>query len=297
MTVYLIYPHGNRKAAPWSIGNHLAAGIRDAGYFVEQYDWADRARIEWRCGDSLIGHPHDEPGHVFESNLWHPWSKVIAIAPWNGSSEYTQRLANVEAACSSIMPICGPYWRDHLPPDWIPLDMAVDPEDYPPLKRKFNPPGQRKFLYIGCTLKCKGTDNLSRLAAVLPDVHFGHVGPGIVPGTYPWGYVEMESNRGRRIASEYDFVITTGENDANPTTVVEAMSWGLIPVCTPQSGWDHGVIHISFEDLDGTVDTIRELQLAPVEKLRQQQDLCRELVSTRYTWRNFVQRVLGELNN
>ena len=33
-----------------------------------------------------------------------------------------------------------------------------------------------------------------------------------------------------KIISEYDFLIHTSNFDANPSTVLEAMSWGLIPI-------------------------------------------------------------------
>jgi len=32
-------------------------------------------------------------------------------------------------------------------------------------------------------------------------------------------------------------MLTVGSADANPTTILEAMAWGLIPICTPTSGY------------------------------------------------------------
>jgi glycosyltransferase involved in cell wall biosynthesis len=271
--IHLVYPHGKRKAAPWSIGNHLAAELRLDGHRVQQYDWTDRVRMGVPPGDILIGHPHEEPGYCFTDNLWQPFAKRIAIAPYNGSEAYVGRLSDVSDVCQ-VFAIAGPGWsvRD----GWTRLDMAIDLDDYPQLPREFNPPGQRKLLYIGCTLGCKGTAFLAEISRALPDLHIGHIGPGIIPGTHPWGYVETETERGRAVAAEYDMLIAPGLADANPATILEAMAWGLIPICTRSSGWqlrrmiDHG-------DVAGAVAMINEVQHADEGALLSEQQANLEL--------------------
>ena len=57
--IHFIYPFdAARFAAPWSIGNEVAAGLRAHGRVVQQYDWQDRSTIIPSPGDVLLGHPH-----------------------------------------------------------------------------------------------------------------------------------------------------------------------------------------------------------------------------------------------
>jgi glycosyltransferase involved in cell wall biosynthesis len=293
MTIHLVYPFGDRRAAPWSIGNHLGEAILQAGHTLEIYDWKDRVRMDCGHGDILIGHPCEEPGYAFTDNLFLGWDKIIIIAPWNGSELYTDRIDQAWHIADTVIPICGPYWADRLPGHWEahPVDMAVDARDYPFLKEEIAPRGMRRILYIGCTVPAKGTDFLTQLTRALPDVEFGHVGPGIVPGCWPWGPVAMETETGQEIVKRYDFLIAPGRNDANPATALEAKAWGLIPITTPQSGWDNS-ISIPLDDVQGAVTVIQKYLDANEEMLRtiQQENLKQALEV--YTWRRFCKHVL-----
>ena len=57
-------------------------------------------------------------------------------------------------------------------------------------------------------------------------------------------------------------MITLGSADANPTTILEAMAWGLIPVCSVQSGYEgfSSIRNISIDCMDDAVATIKHLQ-------------------------------------
>ena len=299
---HLVYPHGPRKAAPWSIGNHLAIALRKAGYQVIPYDWEARVRMDVRPGDLLLGHPHEEPGFAFTDNLWQPFGARVAIAPWNGSEPYTRRLAQSEQVLNAVIPICGPYWADKAPDHWYPLDMAINATHYPRVRQKWNPQGARKILYVGCTLECKGPDLLSDLAVALAgEMEIHHVGPGLIPGAYPWGYVEMETDKGRAIAAGCDFVIAPGRADANPTTILEGVSWGLIPLLTRTSGWDFTeVSSIPFVDptnLEGAVGVLRQLNQEPEAWLDSEQARMISYLQEYMSFERFTARVLEVIDN
>ena len=60
-------------------------------------------------------------------------------------------------------------------------------------------------------------------------------------------------------------MITVGSADANPTTILEAMAWGLIPVCSIQSGYKgfSSIPNISIDCIDDALLTIKHLQSIP----------------------------------
>jgi len=287
--IHLVYPHDPaRIAAPWSIGNHLARGIRAAGHHVAQYDWAESVVIEPEPDvDILLGHPHPAAGHVFRNSAMGPWGKVIAISPWNGSDEYTDNLTYVYNSVDHLLCICGEYWAGQLP--WkcggvSAIDMAVEPLDFSPLEFTFRPPGQRKLLYIGCTLPIK---NPEKIAAVADKYTVGHCGYGSIPGTVHHGHVDFSTEEGRAIVSEYDFLLMLSDHDANPTTVLEAMSWGIIPLCSQGSGYVSPDVVV--------VDSASVLdywQHASPDKLLDRQELGWSIVKDKYTWDRFVTRVM-----
>ena len=55
----------------------------------------------------------------------------------------------------------------------------------------------------------------------------------------------------RALLAEHHFLVTVGKADANPTTILEAMAWGLVPICTPESGYDdpREVINVPLDDV------------------------------------------------
>jgi len=305
MTIHLVYPNDRtrRQSAPWSIGYNLATGLRKRGHQVQTYDWDEQLCV-YPDGpdDILIGHPHPEPGKCFRTSMVAPWKKVISIAPWNGSDEYRRDQEYVWKVVDHHFAICGDGWYNTGPLEGqmncTPLDMAIDPQYFPPLKQSYNPPGERRFLYIGCTVPIKGTEYLSELSISevfvnLRDKTFGHIGNGKITGVVPHGYLDLQSDQAKFTIASYDFMIMPGIHDANPTTVLEAMAWGLIPVLSDGCGYtesDYHGYHLSRSCADDA-ELIESLQRADETTLH---DLARrnaELVRSRYTWQRFVESV------
>lgn len=241
--IHFIYPHDtDRIAAPWSIGNHVAAGLRNAGYGVRQYDWDYQGAIYPMPMDILLGHPHPMPGRVFTNSANADWHRVVAMTPWGGEQLTRDMINGLLDHIHHTLLICGPYWAKRVPPEWKHLhtcvDMAIEPTHYPRIKHRFNPPGKRRFLYIGCTTPNKGTDLIQ---AILPcdGEPIGHIGLGEIPSCAHYGYFpDMRNPAALRVIAQHDYLLCPGINDANPTTALEALSWGLVPICTVTSGWD-----------------------------------------------------------
>jgi len=289
--IHFVYPFDADKiAAPWSIGNHVAAGLRRAGHEVRQYDWDDRGAIQPQPGDVLLGHPHPDAGRIWRNSVCGPWADRVAISPWNGSTEYTRNLDYIHHDASLIC-ICGDYWARQLPPYWDAraVDMAVNPAHFPPLERAFNPPGQRRFAFIGCTLPIKGPEYIAQVAQKYTVGHFGY---GEIPGTVRHGYVDFSTNEARAQLAEYDFLVMMADHDANPTTVLEAMSWGIIPLC--RRGCGYTAPDVVVIDSSNVVDY---WQSAPPDALLDRQRLGFSMVREKYTWERFLEtlsEVLGD---
>ena len=325
MTIHLVYPHDKRRRAkaPWSIGYNLATGLRKRGHQVRGYDWDEQLCV-YPDGpdDILIGHPHPEPGKCFRTSMVAPWKKVCSIAPWNGSEEYRRDQEYVWGKVDHHFAICGEGWWEYEydrfyrygnwekvneqmdyggevgPAHRVPitrLDMAIDPQYFPPLKPSYNPPGERQFLYIGCTVPIKGTEYLGELVGKTKpgEPFFGHIGYGHIPSATAHGYLDLTTHEGRAIVSQYDFLIMPGIHDANPTTVLEAMAWGLIPVLSTGCGYVDGDYYgyKLARDIEKDSVLISQLQRADETTLVGLAHRNREMVTGRYTWQRFVNTV------
>jgi len=204
--------------------------------------------------------------------------------------------------------ITGNYWfasiRSSSFAHWLPkmvhLDLAVDRNDFPPIKKQFNPPGTRRFVYIGGCHSGKNVSYLTEIANLLKGeaeiAWAGYGRPGI-PGLKPLGFVDFSTIHGKEVISRYDFLLTVGRADANPATILEAMAWGLIPVCTPQSGYTGytGIINVPLDDAVAAVAILRDLQLRSDEDLYRLQQLNWDLLDSYFTWDRFAQQVVDAI--
>jgi len=244
MTIHIVYPFeapsGKSAAAPWTIGRELGRAFRRRGHVVEQYDWDEQLVIHPGPGDVLLGHPHPEAGRVFRSSAWGPWQAVFGIGPWNGSTEYTERMDATVRLASHTFLICGERWWYSLPEAWkvkaTRLDGFITLDQFPWLRTMESEKGRRRGLYVGCTVPGKGTGYLERLI-VASGADISHAGYGLVSGSKELGWVDFTTDAGRFLVAGHDFLVMTGDHDANPTTVLEAMAWGLVPVLTTGCGW------------------------------------------------------------
>jgi hypothetical protein len=161
------------------------------------------------------------------------------------------------------------------------------------IKKEFNPVGSRKILYIGCTLPVKNTALLSDIGQVHPGV-ISHMGYGSIPNTKTLGFIRSDTPMGQKIVSQYDFVITPGLTDANPTTTLEAMSWGIIPISTDGCGYDDdSILKISSNKYDA-VCQIKEILALDAETLVLLQKKNLETVKV-YDEKNFFSHIEKEL--
>lgn len=293
--ICLVYPADpKRKAAPWSIGNALSEALIARGHEGITIDWAEAGALpEGGAGDVLLGHPHPGDG-PFLRLLYRPWAARLAILPWAPEPSLIEWCDGWMHSVDHAFLISGPRWESSIPERWrhkvTRVDMAVDASAYPRLERPFHSPGHRRALYVGCTTPAKGTDWLEALIRLTPQARWGHIGPGRVAGAEEHGYVPLETAEGRAIAAQYDLLVMPGRYDANPTTVLEAMCLGLVPVCTQGCGWDGDDVWLLPWGVDCAARHIEHL--LTVDDLNDYCDGDREQVVNKYNWSAFTKPIV-----
>jgi glycosyltransferase involved in cell wall biosynthesis len=300
---HLIYPHGNGISCPQAIGRNVALQLAARGIKVEHHDWDELRAIRPSPGDVLIGHPHPAPWTVFRrSARQRGWRRVIAMAPYShGDISQLAYMDEVIDDCDLFLAITGRYWGEriresafaHWAPKFVQVDLAVDRDDFPRVKRVFAAAGSRRFLYVGHSGWQKNVDYLSAIARLSP-FRFGWIGAGApISGVVAHGFRDFRTDAALDLVREYDFFITLGRSDANPTTLLESMAWGLIPVCTAQSGYEGepGVVNVPLDDPAGAAAILRELQAAPDDELRRLQAANDARLASHFTWGRFGAQV------
>jgi len=303
-TVHLIYPHGQRISCPDAIGSNLGQRLAEH-YTVRYYDWDDPRAIHPAPGDILLGHPHPNPWTIFRRSLALPgWQRILAIGPFSHADpRYCAFLDSFVARCHLYLAITGRYWFEtvsqsifaHWYPKMVHLDLAVDRRDFPPIKIRFNPPGQRRFVYVGHSGWTKNTGYLSEIARLMPETQVNWVGGGgrRIAGVTALGSQDFTTEQSRQLLASHDFLIIVSKADANPVTILEAMACGLIPVCTPQCGYTGypGIINIPLGDAPKAVETLRRLQAMPEAELQSLQASNWQILDEYFTWDRFALQV------
>ena len=308
--VHLVYPHGDLISTPDAIGRELGRRL-EARYKVVYHDWSSRGVIEPEPGDVLLGHPHPDRHTVFRSSLEKSgWRRRLMLAPFNhGGPRQVAFEDSIVPKCDLFLAITGPYWFktveqsrcSHWRPKMIHLDLAVDGRDYPPLKTSFGLPGKRRVAYVGHTQGYKNTPYLSEIAALVPEADFAWMGGGTreIRGFTALGPIDFGTQAGKDLVAQYDFLLTVGNADANPTTILEAMAWGLIPVCTPTSGYEGipSIPNVPLDDAPAAAAIVRRLLRADESDLVSMQSANRRLIETEYTWDRFAARVIAAIES
>ncbi len=253
-TVHFIYPHGPAIACPHAIGTKLGERLRRS-WRVLHYDLTEPAPIVPAPGDILLGHPDANLWTVFRSSLADPrWSRRLMMAPFaHGDLRQCAYLDRLLPRCDRFLAITGSYWVDtlaaspcaHWAPKLVHLDLAVDTSAFPPLKRAFAPPGSRRFVYVGHAGWYKNLpylDALARRLAPMGLLCIGDADPAL-GALRPEGRRDFATAQGQAAIGAFDLLVTVGQADPNPTTILEAMAWGLIrcaaarAATTRSAGW------------------------------------------------------------
>ncbi len=286
------------------------------------YHLTEHVKCNFRSDDFFIGHPyfpHRDGGYgvtelaAKESvrpkkfSLITPLHCDISIGGNHINKEFLYDIEKLLPKTNVLFGIMGEYWWDrwdsspfaHWKSKMIRLDMAVDVKDFPRVKKRFNKPGRRGFLYIGVNERRKGIDFLSNLMNHVGDCPKGWIGPGEeipnitrISNDRPLTPKFMAS-----LANEYDFFVSPSRVDPNPTTILQSMAWGFPVVCTPQSGYYETPYrrNIYLDEVEKSIRVLTELQYADESVLLKMADEARETVVTDYNWDKFTSTIIQNL--
>ena len=112
------------------------------------------------------------------------------------------------------------------------------------------------------------------------------------------GFMDFSKPDARAKVTEFDFMITVGAMDANPTTILESMAWGLIPTVTMQSGYENraGIVNVPLNDAPAAELVFRKLQAQSDAELRETQRLGQEAIDSHYRWDRFYDQVRAAID-
>ena len=229
------------------------------------------------------------------------WKKKILIQPYNEDPKQMSHLYDVVKDCDFYLAICGDYWFKRIAKSkfrsWkkkmIQIDLGLDIFKYPKIKKEFNKINERKFLYIGNDYAynnyAKNLPYLKEISKLVGEEKFGTIGNKSVGKIKHYGWLNLQEKESLMIIKNYDFLIQVSKHDANPSTVLECMSWGIIPVITKQCGYkkEKSIFNIPLNDKRGVNKIINKLQKIPSEKLKKFQIENYKILKKSYNWIKF----------
>ena len=177
--------------------------------------------------------------------------------------------------------------------------MAVDLHQFESHKKNFNHKYKRKFIYIGSDHPGKNINYLNEIAKKAEGIEFAWAGGGKTRSHIKsLGYVDISSEAGKNLLANFDFMITVGSADSNPTTILESVGLGLIPVCTETSGYYEGggILNIASK-IDDALLTIKKLQEYSDSDLIKLLEIGYKNIETNYNWNVFLDTVIDEINS
>jgi len=307
-------------SSPGSVAKNIYQGFssRMPTYL---YHLHEKVRIRFEPDDIFFGHPYfpyanGQKGVTELSISQKSRPRIFAlISPLHCNTGvntghinklYLDAVNELVPQADILFAIMGEYWGDqwqaspyaHWLPKMVRLDMAIDPKDFPRVKTGFNPPGKRRFLFIGRNDPMKGIDLLTTLMSQ-GNFSGGWIGGGAeipgIPRVSPPRVLTADFMQ--QIAEQFDFFITTGRADPNPTTILESMAWGFPVICTPQSGYYETSYrrNVYYEDIPRSLEVLRELQYAAEENLIRMAEEARVAMEKEYNWDKFLSTIFSTL--
>jgi hypothetical protein len=300
--------------APYSITYNLIQAFKEV-MPIKIYDWQEPASNTAMVGkeDVLLIHPTPNFEEWNDNNTWNGINentvgfsllnqidpkKIFLIVPYTHDAHESPWLTKVfERYVKNVIFICGQIWMDtwHLSPymkfplNILRVDMALESRQYPLLKKAFNPKGKRKFLYVGTTMSYKNIGQLEQIALHVPGFEGGYISRGNIKG---WNkiadYALLSPAYMAELAQEYDFFINCSSGDAQATTILEQMSFGMGVACTPESGYNYpSIFKLHVHDTNFNVQQIENMQNADEDLLTSMALENRAIVSEKHNWQVF----------
>lgn len=315
--IYAGHPNNDSRQSPYTVTRELYKYLKvkavKAGTDVRYYDWCTMGRPEISKDDIIIGHPNYDENtivqRIFKESVCK--AKYLIFPLHTKMPEYNLPFDQLVSIADKVFNIMGPYWYDtieqsafaHWKPKIVRLDMAVDCSQFPYTRTKFNPSGSRHLVYVGHGRPEKNIEQIYEVMKSLPNLLLTWYGGAIeqplaqLPNVRTIGWVDFTPDMVAKVVYHGDLFISCSRSDANPTTLLEAASWGLIPMCTAESGYIKPNLFdpIPLDDVAGTIEVINKLQATPEKELLERAWRSRKAVENDYTWLKFCETVWSNI--
>lgn len=317
-----LYRYGNDLFIPWrkpirsphSISYNLLHRFKNFSK-VKFYNFYEHTVCNIKGGDIFIGQPapvlskipHEKIDYnsvTYRTIKKYPSKNNYIIMPYTHDPLYSGWWSELYEMTDNIILICGDIWTKNWAnspfynlgkKNILRMDMAIDLNDYPVVKRRFNPKGKRKFLYIGHTSWYKNTKQLEQIADNYPDFEGGHIGRGFIKGWKKISeFTDLTPEYMSKIADEYDIFVNTSSSDPNATTIIEQMSLGFAVACTKETGYDYpSLFNLDIKDTKYNLEKLNEIQMTDEEKLLELGRENRKLVADKHNWQLFCDKIVN----
>lgn len=256
-----------------------------------------------------------------EADTSHPNSYILM--PWTVPEfppEWTDHMpcyqSQLEAA-RVIFAISGRIWyertlalrddsiQSRVKDKLVRVNMCVSNAAFAISKQAFNPVGDRRLIHVSNLAPYK---NIELLLQSTDGVTVPSIGSRALK-KLPRGASEMEvkgkglafNNLGalnnddeaqiRLLVEAHDFYIQTSSLDAQATTILEFAARGLIPIVTPESGFEcEGAIYLT-DSPERNREIIRNALTMPDDECRQRSAIVKAHVRREHSWESFYETI------
>lgn len=287
-----------------ALSAHLCSTLSLLGAKVNAHDMNDISALNGvNTDDVLIGHVGSWVKNASErgfknivlynpANQWYPTRR----------SEYFESNATIAeqvGIAKLVIAQSGAVWRMTSgviePEKWRWIDLGVDPYLFPKTKKSFNQAGKRKFLFFHLYDDAqKGADIASGIIQSRPSYEFISINGNIrrYPNVRHYPRMANTGKQFRNLLTECDFVLLPSREDAQPGSLIEAASIGLIPVATYTSGYSISFPRIiAPNNIENWTETLDVLQHMEDKKLVHAQNFIQHYLNAIHNWHNIGQLI------
>lgn len=297
-------------SSPYTVTYHVARFLKaradERGMDFKYVNLDDTTPYTFDSGDIVVGHLWHTPGSFVRQALAQQACPTFILQPYSNcmvsAGDVAEYAALFDRATHSFWITGRAWWQAMERSGFAPLkakstrlDMAVNADIHPYSKTTWGKPGKRGFLAIGADIPAKGLDRISELAQV-SGIRLGYFGNADaarfehVAQISHYGGAEFKPAVIQSICNEYDFFLTLGRCDANPTTLLETACWGLIGACNAASGYvpNEPFLELRGDDLCFNWEQVERMNAMDEYDLIERSRRMRTLMETSYTWDKFT---------
>lgn len=302
--------------APHSVSYQILKALQKQ-YRVKLYSIYEHGICKTKPGDIVLAQPAptlpkvppediDRKAITYRTFTERSDITKIIIMPYSHDATYTRWWSElVREYGRNCIFISGEPWfktwdeaspfKEYVIENKLRIDVGLDANDYPRVKKTFNPPNKRGIFYVGHTGWYKNKEMLEALAKRMPDVRFTHIGQGTIAGFEKRdAFAKLSPEYLTLLGETCDIFINVSTGDPNATTILEMTSAGFVVACTPESGYDNPhFVKLSAHDVEKNVADLTALLTLPEEQLVQQTEENRAYVLERYAWKGITDQVLA----